>query len=321
MINKRKDEHIKLAREEIIENNDFDYVYIEHDSLPSFNLDDVILETTFLEKKVKYPFYINAMTGGSENAKIINSKLALYAKKFNLPIVVGSQSAALKDENLIDSYKIIRDVYNDAFLVSNVSANATLEQAKRAISMINADALSIHINVIQELVMNEGDRHFSNWSDNIKQIVDNIDKPVLIKEVGFGMSKKTIDKLSSLGVKNIDVSGFGGTNFARIERKRNNDENIIFDNVGISTVDSILNAQGSNLNIHASGGIRNALDIFKALYLGANMVGLSNYFLKLTKLDDNDAIKEIEKLISDLKKCFLMFGYKNIVELKNKPEV
>ncbi|HKL94822.1 MAG TPA: type 2 isopentenyl-diphosphate Delta-isomerase [Haploplasma sp.] len=315
MISNRKDDHIKYALEEEIVTNDFDLIKLNHDSLPSLRFDDIDLSTNFLGKKVKYPFYINAMTGGSIKALEINKKLALIAKEFGLPFVLGSQSAALKDDSLIETYQIVRDVYPDVFLVSNVSANATLEQAKKAISMVKANALSIHLNVIQELVMNEGDRDFSKWESNIKTIINNVKVPVIVKEVGFGMSKRTIRHLSQIGVKIIDVSGKGGTNFARIERKRYNSKGTIFDDLGISTVDSLKNAKDFIGLVYASGGIRNALDIFKSLTLGAKAVGLSNYFLQLTNLDLKDAIKEVNSLISDLKKLFIIYGVKSIKEI------
>ena len=307
IISKRKDEHIKFANEEEVETNDFDKIILEHNSLPNLNYQEINLESDFLGFKSNYPFYINAMTGGSQKALEINKKLALIAKHFNIPIVLGSQSAAFKDPKLIETYKIVRDNYETGIIVANVSANATLEQVIKAVEMVNADALSIHINVVQELVMDEGDRDFSKWQSNIKTIVDNLTVPVIVKEVGFGMSKEVIERLKSLGVKYIDVSGKGGTNFARIERKRSVNNDFIFEDVGISTVNSLLNGKDIDITLHASGGIRNALDIYKAIKLGAKNVGLSQYFLKLTNLELNEAIKEVEKLIDNLIKCYIIF--------------
>lgn len=307
IISKRKDEHIKFANEEEVGTNDFDKIILEHNSLPNLNYQEINLESDFLGFKSNYPFYINAMTGGSQKALEINKKLALIAKHFNIPIVLGSQSAAFKDPKLIETYKIVRDNYETGIIVANVSANATLEQAIKAVEMVNANALSIHINVVQELVMDEGDRDFSKWQSNIKTIVDNLTVPVIVKEVGFGMSKEVIERLKSLGVKYIDVSGKGGTNFARIERKRSVNNDFIFEDVGISTVNSLLNGKDIDITLHASGGIRNALDIYKAIKLGAKNVGLSQYFLKLTNLELNEAIKEVEKLIDNLIKCYIIF--------------
>lgn len=313
-ISRRKDEHIELAMKQNISYNDFDSISLEHFSLPEIDFDDVDLSTDYLGFKSSYPIYINAMTGGSDKAKEINEKLAHISKHFNIPFVLGSQSAALKHEELIDTYSIVRKINKDGFIVANVSANATLEQAKKAVNMVNANALSIHINVIQELVMHEGDRTFKHWQQNIKTIVENINVPIIVKEVGFGMSRKTIDTLISLGVKYIDVSGKGGTNFARIERMRANNRDLTFEELGISTVDSLINAANYDITTFASGGIRNALDIYKALHLGAKAVGLSNYFLKLTNLELDDAIKEVNTLLINLKKLFVIFNKKTLEE-------
>lgn len=307
-ISKRKDEHIKYASKQKELNNDFDNIQLEHLSIPNFNLDDINLETNFLNFKSSYPFYINAMTGGSKKAKLINEKLAYISKKYNIPIVLGSQSAALKDESLVDTYKIVRNINKGGYIVANISANYNSQDALKAIEMINANALSIHINLIQELVMKEGDRSFTHWKENIIDIHENIKIPIIVKEVGFGMSKETIEALLKLGVKNIDVSGQGGTNFALIERNRKKGTNTIFDNLGISTVNSLINAKEYNINVLASGGIRNALDIFKALSLGAKAVGLSKYFLNLTKLPYKQIDIEMNKLINDLKMLFLIYN-------------
>src|SRR5690625_2468298 len=311
-ISKRKDEHIKFALKQSNQENDFDLIKLDHLSLPKFDLEDINLETNFLGYKSSFPFYINAMTVGSKKAKHVNEKFAYISQKYNIPIVLGSQSAALKDESLIPTYKIVRDINKNGFIVANISANYDSKDALKAIKMIDANAISIHLNVIQELVMSEGDRKFSHWKDNIIDILENIKIPIIIKEVGFGMSKETIENLTKLGVKNIDISGRGGTNFEIIERERKNSTDILFDNLGISTVDSLINAKEYDVNVFASGGIRNALDIFKALTLGAKAVGLSSFFLKLTNLSYNEIDNEVDKLISNLKKIFLIYGKKTL---------
>lgn len=313
MISSRKDDHIKYALKQNVKENDFDLINLDHFSLSNLRLEDINLETDYLNFKSSYPFYINAMTGGSEKGKKINEKLALIAKEFNIPFVLGSQSAAIKDDSLVATYKVARDLNPEGYLVANVSANATVNEAIKAIEMIKANAISIHINIIQELVMSEGDRDFTKWQQNIKKIADSINIPIVVKEVGFGMSKETILKLKELNIKNIDVSGKGGTNFALIERNRINGIDNLFDDLGISTVNSLLNAKDiDDINVFASGGIRNALDIFKALTLGAKAVGLSGYFLRLTELDFETQVSEVNKLILNLKKLFIIFNKKTM---------
>lgn len=317
-IEKRKNEHIKFAKKQKNTLNDFDNIILEHQSLPEFNLDDINLKTDFLGYEIPYPFYINAMTGGSRKSYKINEKLAFYAKTFNIPLVLGSQSAALKNDELTNTYKIARKINPNGIIISNLNLNYNSQDAKKAIEMIDADGISLHINLIQELVMEEGDRIFNHWQENLEDIIKNIEKPILVKEVGFGMSASTIKKLTDLGIKYIDVSGKGGTNFSIIERKRKKGKNLIFDELGITTVKSIENARKHTNTFYASGGIRNAFDCFKAIYLGSSAVGLSKYFLSLTKLNNSKAIKEIENFIDDLKKYFLIYGFKDVESLKKR---
>lgn len=312
----RKDDHIKIALNEIIKQNRFDDIILVHESLPTLNVEDINLETTFLDFKIPYPFYINAMTGGSETAKAINTFLAKLANHFNVPIVLGSMSNLLKDEALLETYQVVRDHYK-GIIVGNLGAGKTSEHVKNVMSYFELDAFSIHLNVIQELSMAEGDRTFSDWQENIKAIVSNIDKPILVKEVGFGMSKSTILKLKALGVKHIDISGKGGTNFAYIENLRKGVKHSFYNTLGIETVDVLLEIKDiEGVSIYASGGIRHALDIIKAFILGAQAVGMSKFFLDLTKKSFDQAVKDVEVLIQDIKKLMVIFNQKTIADLR-----
>ncbi len=321
MSEKRKDEHVHFAKKAQRGFNDFDRIHLLHQGLVDFNLSDVDLSTHIFGQKFALPIYINAMTGGSEKTKTINERLALIAKYLNIPLFLGSQSIALKQRDLAPSFVVARQIYPQGFLVANVSANATVEEAQEAIKMIGANALAIHINLIQELVMEEGDRMFAHWSQHIATIIKAVSVPVIVKEVGFGMSDKTIEHLISLGVKYIDVSGRGGTNFATIERMRNQEEPSVFEHIGISTVDSLLfaNQYQDKVVIHASGGVRHPLDVIKCLVLGAQAVGLSYYFLNLTTLDDKQMFEALDRFVSDLNKLMVAFGAKSIDGLKSLP--
>lgn len=318
MRSKRKDEHVLHALKQEIKGNDFDLVRLFHHSILDYDFFDVSLETTYFGKTHPYPFYINAMTGGSQMTKEINSKLSALANHFNLVMVSGSQHAALRDDRLIETYDIIRKNHQKGFIIGNVSANASLDEARKAVSMLKANALSIHLNPIQELVMSEGDRSFKTWAENIKSIVTNLKIPVIVKEVGFGMSDETISKLISLGVKYIDVSGKGGTDFAKIENDRVGRQDQFLEGFGFSTVESLLMSEKyqKEAEFSASGGIRNALDIVKALILGANSVGLSRYFLEVISKDWDTQVNMIETLIGDLKKIMLVLNVSNISDLK-----
>lgn len=314
---RRKDEHVKHALQQQITTNDFDRVILTHQSLPSFDLEDVNLSTTYLNHHFDYPVYINAMTGGSEKTKEINRKLAKLAKRFNLAMSVGSQHVALDDPTYENSFSIIRETYPDGFFIGNVNGNATVEEAKRAIKMIGANALGIHINPAQELTMDEGDRHFKHWISNISDIVKSVDVPVIVKEVGNGLSKETVQKLIDIGVKHVDLSGRGGTNFIDIENHRSEKKRYDYlSNWGISTVDALLQNEvhQDKLEILASGGIRNPLDVIKALAMGAKAVGMSRYFLDRAH-EKND--QELIMFFEDLKKIMVLVDCVDIQSLKN----
>ncbi len=314
----RKDEHIQLAKLQESTTNGFDRIFFEHDDLPNMSLDQVDLRTTFLGFVVELPIYINAMTGGSVQALQINEFLAKLAAHFKIPMMSGSLSAALKDTTQEPSYKVIRENNPHGLVISNVNPNVNLDEAKKAVEILNADALSIHLNVIQELIMPEGDRDFSLWQNNIENIVKSLRVPVLVKEVGFGMSVKTIDKLKSIGVKHIDISGRGGTSFLEIEARRGKRNYDYLKDLSIDTADILLKLKKpTDVDIYASGGIRNAYDVIKALALGAKACGLSRYFLNLTLLNFNEALEEVKRFIEDLKKIMVMLGVKNIEELRS----
>lgn len=316
---KRKDDHVKLALEQGPVNNDFSLVRIIHQGLPQLDYDDIDPSITLFGTRFDYPFYINAMTGGSLKTLEMNRKLASIAERFNLMMAVGSQHAALDEEDLVESFKIVRDTNPNGFIVGNVSANASLARAQKAVDMIGADALGVHINIAQEITMDEGDRTFRHWNQNIKEMVEGLSVPVIVKEVGFGMSDKTVSQLINLGVKHIDVSGRGGTNFIWIENERS--QNKRFDYLldwGISPVESLLMNKDnqSKVNLLASGGVTTPLDVVKLLILGAQAVGISGYFLKAAQKDESVMMEEIENFLHEFKLIMLMLGCESIEDLR-----
>lgn len=318
MRSKRKDEHVYWAKNSDYSTNDFSKIKLKYNNLPEMSFDEIDLKARYFNHDFEYPFYINAMTGGSEMTYEINRKLALIAKRFNLAIACGSQQIALDEPETAYSFKVIRDIYPDGFVIGNLSANNGWENIDRAQKMIKANAMQIHINVAQEIIMEEGDRDFRKWSHNINEVVSKASYPVIVKEVGTGIDRINVDKLINLGVKFIDVSGQGGTNFIAIEDSRYNKRYEYLYEFGISTADSLIENQ-DNMNkveIIASGGIRNALDIVKAIALGAKAVGMSGYFLRLTDLSEEEMFEKVEQLIEDIKKIMLLVGAKTIGELQ-----
>lgn len=296
-------------------------VYLEHNALPNLNYDDIDTKTSFLGKTIDYPILINAMTGGADFSQEINKDLATLAKEFNIPMAVGSQTIALEEEDSQESFKIVREIIgNDGIVISNLNGQATAEDAKKAVELIDADALQIHLNPAQELAMEEGDRDFVGIADNIKNIINYIDRPVIVKEVGFGISKDVAARLYNLGVRNIDVAGYGGTNFIEIENLRNpvTDLTDLY-SWGIPTAVALINCRQlpDDLYLIASGGIRNSMDIVKSIVLGANLVGISGELLSyLVHGGYTNARSYLEDLIYKIKMLMLLLGKRDIEELK-----
>ena len=324
MRKKRKREHVENYLKSMHKGDTlFDCVYLEHNSLPNLDFDQIDISTNFLGKKISAPIIINAMTGGSEFTKDINRDLSLLAKEFNIPMAVGSQTIALcEDEECVESFKIVREnIGLEGIVIANLNAQASLEDVNRAITMIEADAIQLHLNPAQEVVMLEGDRNFIGILDNINNISHNINKPVIVKEVGFGISKDVASKLYDAGVRNIDISGYGGTNFIEIEDIRFN--NIDFSDLydwGIPTAVSLIKCRQlpEDLNLIASGGIKNSIDVVKSLVLGASVAGISGELLSYLMHGGYDGAKSyLEATIYKMKVLMLLLGKKNLEELRN----
>lgn len=315
----RKDQHIRLAIDHPKEiKSDFDSMQIVHHSLPECDIKEVDLKTDFLGIALRSPIYINAMTGGSRWAEQINEKLAIVARETKIAMAVGSTHAALKNDELSSTYKIVREIYKGP-VFSNVGADVPVDFARRAVDFLDADALQVHVNAPQELVMPEGSRDFSQWLKTIETFVETIEVPVIIKEVGFGMSRETMEQLVRIGVQNVDVGGSGGTNFIHIENERRNLKELYYlKNWGQSTLISLLESKDIPLNIMASGGIRHPLDALKCLVLGAEAVGISRpILLKVENEGVEAAIDFINTFNEQLKLLSVMVGRKSIKELSS----
>lgn len=320
--NNRKNEHVSLAMNFFKDTipSDFDALHYVHHSFPQMSVEEADLSTSFATFQLDFPFYINAMTGGSDWTKKLNKKLAIVARETGIAMASGSVSAALKNPSVKDSFTIIRDVNPTGLIFANLGTGQTVENAKKAVDLMEADALQIHINAPQELIMPEGDRDFSNWLDQLNAITTALDVPIIAKEVGFGMSRETIELILSTGVKTIDISGKGGTNFAKIENYRRKTNKIDYlENWGQSSVISLLEAQEfiTQVDILASGGIRHPLDIIKALSLGSKAVGISSLILNMVINDGVDeTINQMNGWKNSLKSIMTLLGRKSILELQ-----
>lgn len=317
----RKDDHIRLFRAFYRKtSNDFDHVVFVHHALPEMGIQDVNLSTTIGPLQLPYPLYINAMTGGSEQTLHINKQLAIVARKTGLPIATGSMSIILTHPETEHTFRVIRQANPKGIIFANMGAGYGPNEAQRMIECVEADALQIHLNAPQELVMPEGDRDFSSWMHNIEKIVKTVTVPVIVKEVGFGMSRETIRRLASIGVTMIDVGGRGGTNFIQIENERRRNQDFAYlQDWGQSTVISLLEALQENNKVEymASGGIRSMLDAVKALALGAKAVGIAGrYLYTLLKHGIDALIHLIQTDLEELRHLYTLLGARNWYDLQ-----
>lgn len=320
----RKWDHIRYAlQSEKKCSAAFEDIQFIHQSLPDINVDEIRLDYSIGELSLSSPIFINAMTGGGgERTFRINKELSIVANETGLAMAVGSQMSALKDESERYTYKIVRQENPNGIIIANLGSEATIDNAKMAVEMLEANALQIHLNVIQELTMPEGDRNFTGALKRIESIVREINVPVIVKEVGFGVSRETVQALTAIGVSFVDIGGVGGTNFAQIENKRRENSLSFFNAWGIPTAISILEAanQSKDLSIIGSGGIRSSLEIAKAIAIGADGVGIAGLFLKDLLEKGIDTLKSnIDTLHHELIFIMAALGAKKIPDLKNVP--
>lgn len=324
---KRKHEHLQYAlqTEKGPLSSGWEDLHFVHQALLKNNLDEIDTTVSLFHKKLNLPIIINAMTGGAKNLEKINRIFAEIACDYGLGMAVGSQTAALNNKTYLASYQVVRKVNPHGLILANVSAGVKPEMALAAVEMIEADALQLHLNGVQELVMKEGDRQFSNWAKNIEEICQLVSVPVIAKEVGNGISWEMAKELSQLGVKGLDTGGSGGTNFASIELARHQRENLNFlRSWGIPTAISLLEVCSLNLDlvVIASGGITNSLETMKALAVGADVVGIAGFFLQ-TLINEGEAVlrKTIDNFSEELKIIMLLIGTQNLAEIKKAPLV
>lgn len=321
----RKDEHIdQVLRTEFRGNTLFSDVILEPVSLPELALEEIDLRTDFFGQSVAAPILINAMTGGTERSLEINRNLATLARDFGLPIQVGSQTIALEDPTTVDSFRIVREVVGPQGLVmSNLYAGSTVDEVGRAMDMLDAQAIGIHLNPSQELTQAEGGRDFRGWQENLEKICRAFPGQVLVKEVGFGMSRRDGKKLAKLPLAYIDVSGAGGTNFVEVEDGRRMERDFTeFYDWGIPTAKAIWNIRTEcpDKKILASGGIATASDILRALILGSQMTGISGELLRYLLYGGLDYARAyIQGLLENIRMGMLLLGCRTIADLSQVP--
>lgn len=331
----RKKEHVKISLEKNINFKNkttwLEYVHLIHMALPEISMEEISLKRKFLGREFHLPFIIEPLTGGFPEAQIINASLAEAAEKLNIPMGVGSMRIALENDQFQKSFKIVREKAPNAFIIANIGIRQIIENGieyvKKAIEMINADALYIHLNPLQEIIQPEGEKNFKGSLEKIIECCNSIEKPIIIKEVGCGISMEVAKILKKTGIAAIDIAGAGGTSWAAIEYYRAKEAGDKYKTImgetfwdwGLPTAASLIEVKAiSNIEIIASGGIRNGLDAAKCLGLGATMVGFAQPLLWPATRGCEYVLEKIKLYTEELKLALFLTNSKNINDLEDK---
>ncbi len=332
-ISQRKSDHIRINLEEDVQSGlttGLEHYRFIHQALPELNLGDVDLTVTFFNKKLSAPMLISSMTGGSDQAAVINLRLAEAAEQENIALGLGSQRAAIEHSELVPSYQV-RRVAPNALLFANLGAiqlnyGYGVDECQRAVEMIEADGLILHLNPLQEALQPEGNTRFKDLSKKIKLICRSLSVPVIVKEVGWGISERVAKLLLDLGVSAIDVAGAGGTSWSQVEMHRAQTEqqaqiSADFLDWGIPTAESIIQVRAisSSIPIIASGGIRNGIEIAKCIALGANLAGMASPFLKAAVKSVEDVVQTIQTIKQEIQITMFACAAPDIPTLQKVP--
>ncbi len=327
----RKKDHIDICMNEKVDNSscmdvwkDIDLIY---KCLPNLKLEDVNTRVDFLGKELKAPILISSMTGGTATAETINKNLAKAAEELGIAIALGSVRASTENSEMDKTYQV-RDVAPKTLVIGNIGVaqlkkGYTKKDIREAVDMMNADALYLHINPLQEACQSEGDTDFSEIIPAIEKITKTTDVPILAKEVGCGIDMESARALERAGIKVIDIAGMGGTAWPSVEAKRNkNKVGETFCCFGIPTPIALIEVcQNVEIPVIASGGIRNGLQAAKALALGAEMVGIALPLLSPAQ-DSSEAVKKwLEKFIMELRVAMFAVGARTVSDLRKKPVI
>lgn len=330
----RKADHIRINLEERVEfpriTTGLERYRFMHQAVPELDLAEIDPTVTLFGKKLSSPLLISSMTGGTDIAQRINRNLAEAAQIHNIAMGLGSQRAMIEDKALASSYNV-RDIAPDVLLFANVGVvqlnyGYGVEHYQRAVDMVNADALILHFNVLQEAVQPEGDINFSGLLSKVEQVCKSVSVPVIAKEVGWGFSEQSARDLAAAGIAAIDVAGSGGTSWSEVEYHRAPTSfharvAAAFADWGIPTADAIQYAQAGapNTTIIASGGLRDGIDVAKCVALGATLGGMAGPFLKAADQSVEAVDQFIREVTAQLKIAMLCSAAKDIVALRETP--
>jgi isopentenyl-diphosphate delta-isomerase len=302
-----------------------------HNALPEIDFDEIDLSCVFLGKRLQVPLLISSMTGGFDLARKVNRNLAKAAQTLGVAMGVGSQRVALEDEKAADSFQI-RDIAPEILLLGNLGAvqlnyGYDVRHCRRAVEMIRADGLILHLNALQEATQPEGNRNFKGLEAKIAAICEKLDVPVVIKEVGSGISGEVARRLHAAGVKAVDVAGRGGTSWYAVEAQRSVGPKEKIDTTfldwGIPTGEAVADVRRAapNLEIIASGGIRTGLDVAKSIALGADLAALGQPLLQPALKSAEKVIESLRTIVHQLKVTMLCVGARDLAALRGAPLV
>ncbi len=322
----RKLEHIERALERRMQlgSRFFERYAFAHEALPEIDMAEVDVSVDFLGRRLEAPLLISCMTGGTGSAAAINRNLAAAAETSRVAVGVGSQRKALEDAETAATFEV-RDVAPTVPLLGNLGAvqlnyGFGIAECRRAVRMISADALAIHLNPLQEAIQPEGQCNFKGLIEKIGDVARELEVPVVVKEIGCGILGSTGQKLRDVGITIVDSAGLGGTSWARIEAARAEDLDLgeLFADWGVPTPDSIRQlAAVEGLTVIGSGGVRSGVDVAKAIALGADLVGLAQPFLAAAMESAESVGERIRRVVQELKIAMFCAGVRNLDELRH----
>ncbi len=331
-INKRKDDHLHINSQKDVKSSNttgFEKFRLIHHALPEINLSDIDTSISVFDKTLSLPLMISSMTGGTEKAHEINRVLAISAQKYNIAMGVGSQRIGIEQDIRMETFDI-RKYAPDVLLFANLGAvqlnnTFTVDDCKKAVEAIDADALILHLNPLQEALMEGGDTNFSGILKKIEQVCKHLNVPVVVKEVGWGISVHTARKLVGAGVQAIDVAGAGGTSWSEVEKFRTTNpvrKRIAegFRGWGIPTAEAIVKIREElpDVLLFASGGLKNGIDIIKCIALGAFLGGIARSFLIAAMNSQEAADMYIEELSLQMRIAMFAIGAENISAISSE---
>ena len=338
-IEERKADHIEICLEEDVQarraTTGFEDVSLVHKALPEISREKIDLSTTVFGYKFSAPLFVGAMTGGTTKATKLNAAIAEAVEELNLGMGVGSQRVAIDNPKLERSFTVVREKAPTAFIVANIGGPQLVgkygvKEAKKAVEMVQANALAIHLNALQEAVQPEGDTNYSNLLQKICKVAQELDVPVIVKETGAGIAAEDAAMLEAAGVAGIDVAGVGGTSWAAVEYYRAKARQDVFSqrlgetfwDWGLPTAVSLVETVKSvNLPVIASGGIRNGIDVTKALALGASLASATYPFLQPATKSSEDVKNALQLLVGEVRNAMFLVGANSIQKLQKVPVV